>query len=143
MGLGFVGAEAHWSYFGFNNFRRKLALEIGVCLDLMEYFWVPGYSNSSFEICKNMVGMETVNKYFSWLPPSPMKWKNIKDPIVDLLNHSDCDGSLTPSQCRKIAPRIRELVADWSDEDYDKRQALLLADGMENCSKSRKRLKFC
>lgn len=143
MGLGFVGAEAHWSYSGFNNFRRKLAFEMGICLDLMENYWIPGHSYSNFENCKNMVGMETINKHFSWLPPAPMRWKNIKDPIIDLLNHSDCDGSLTPSQCRKIAPRIRELVEDWHDGDYDKVQALLLAEGMEECFKMRRRLQFC
>jgi hypothetical protein len=101
MGLGFVGADARWSYSGFNHFRVKLAFEIGICLELMEYFWTPGHSFSKFENCKNMVGQEIINKHFFWLPPTPMKWKNIKDPIVDLLCHSDCDGSLTPAQCKK------------------------------------------
>jgi hypothetical protein len=70
-------------------------------------------------------------------------WKNVKDPIVPLLNHSDCDGHLTPTQCKKAAPRLRELVEDWPDDDYDKRSALELADGMEEAAKAKENLVFC
>jgi hypothetical protein len=142
MGLGFVGAKSHWSYSGFNNFRKKLANEIGVCLDLMEGFWIENNIYSKVENTKRNVG-DLIMEQFHWLPQKPLKWDKIKDPIVDLLNHSDCEGSLTPSQCKKIAVRLRELVSSWHDEDYDKQQALLLAEGMEECSKKRRKLQFC
>lgn len=65
------------------------------------------------------------------------------DPIEPLLNHSDCDGSLTPSQCRRVAPRLRELIASWSDDDYDKQMGLLLASAMEECDELVVNLIFC
>lgn len=144
MGLGFVGAKAHWSYSGFNNFRRKLAMEIGICLDFMDGFWTPGGGRyqGNFGIAIENVGKNIIDKDFFWLPNKPLSWNKIKDPIVDLLNCSDCEGSLSPSQCKKIAPRLKELVKVWSD-DYDKIQALLLAEGMEECSKNGKTLEFC
>lgn len=57
-------------------------------------------------------------------------WDGLTDPICLLLNHSDCDGELTPEESKRVAPRLRELVADWPD-DRDKLNALTLADDME------------
>ena len=143
MGLGFNKSEAHWAYSGFNRFRERLANEIGICLPLMEGFWNPSKeSMSSVELSKRILGTETFDKLY-WLPKEPLKWEKIKDPIVDLLYHSDCEGSLSAKQCGKIAPRLIELIADWNDDDYDKQQALLLAEGMEACYKKRVKLIFC
>lgn len=143
MGLDFNHSEAHWAYSGFNRFREKLANEIGICLPFMEGFWSQGDSSySTVELTKRILGLKLFDEHFYWLPKTPLKWDNIKDPIVDLLYHSDCDGNLTTSQCRKIAPRIRELVKNWEEDDYDKKQAVLLAEGMEFCAKNRKILKF-
>jgi len=58
-------------------------------------------------------------------------WEKITDNIEPLLNHSDCDGILSPEECKRVAPRLRELIKDWLDDDYDKVKALKLADGME------------
>jgi hypothetical protein len=56
------------------------------------------------------------------------KWP--KDDIVLLLCQSDFDGDISPEDCKKLAPRIRELVATWEDGP-DKAKLLELADGME------------
>lgn len=69
-------------------------------------------------------------------------WETVTDPITPLLNHSDCDGELTPSECAEVAPRLRELIAKWKDDDYDKIQALELADSMEECAKNNENLIF-
>lgn len=114
MGLDFRGADARWSYGGFNRFRTRLAAIIGVNLDKMAGFAERGIS-----------------------------WETVKDDIVPLLCHSDCDGSLTYGQCKKVAPRLRALVKEWPDADYDKQQALLLAEGMEECGAAKKKLIFC
>lgn len=143
MGLDFNHSDAHWAYSGFNRFRTKLAEEIGICLPLMEGFWNEKSSSSTMELTKLIVGTKTMGEHFFWLPQKPLKWDNINDPIVDLLYHSDCDGELSSEQCKKIAPRLRELIKDWDDKDYDKEQALLLAEGMENCAKKNQILKFC
>ena len=73
----------------------------------------------------------------------PASEKNEKDPVFPLLNHSDCDGELSSEECATVAPRMRELVAPWPENDYDKHQALLLAEGMEECAKNGEKLKFC
>lgn len=142
MGLGFNKSEASWSYSGFNDFRKRLANEIGICLPLMDGFWLPGYPRSEVESAIKRVGTDIIDANFKWLPKEPLKWDKIKDPIVDLLLHSDCEGELSAEQCGKIYPRLKELIEGW-DEDYDKKQALLLAEGMENCAKKNEPLVFC
>ena len=114
MGLDFLGADAHWLCSGFNRFRVKLGKGISINLDEMG-----GYGGD-------------------------ISWKELNDdPIIFLLHHPDIDGDLDPKACAKIAPRLRELIKDWPDEDYDKEQGLLLAKGMEECAKANKTLKFC
>ena len=71
-----------------------------------------------------------------------ISWDNVKDPITPLLNHSDCDGELTPEECRTVAPRLRELVANWKEDDYDKAKAIELAEGMELAAKNNELLEF-
>lgn len=102
-----------WSYGGFGEFRRRLAAEIGINLHEM----------------KGFLG--------GWRP-----WK-MRDPIVPLLNHSDCDGVLTPAECAQVAPRLRELVAEWEDDNYDRDMALKLADAMDACVADGVDLEFC
>lgn len=80
-------------------------------------------------------------------------WDGLVDPIVPLLYQSDCDGILTPEECATIAPRLRELVENWSDHwtmehgkqiiNYDKENALKLAMGMEKAAASNENLEFC
>lgn len=113
MGLDFGQCEASWSYGGFHRFRIRLAQEIGVDLESMEGFRDGGN-----------------------------KWDNLIDPIIPLLNHSDCDGELSSEDCSKVAPRLRQLVSGW-DDDYDKRQALTLVEGMELCAATGEALIFC
>jgi len=112
MGLDFNYSNAGWSYSGFNNFRRKLAKEIGVDLD-------------------KMIGFG-----------GKIEWDTVKDPIKYLLNHSDCDGHLTPLRCKRVAPRLIELVSKWDNIDYDKKTALELAEGMLECAMVNKNLEF-
>lgn len=114
MGLAVGGA--HWSYSGFNRFRERLAAEVGVHLMGMEGFRRDGQPGES--------------------------WSKVKDPIKPLLNHPDCDGEMTPKQCEQVAPRLKELVKDWPDGDYDKEQATILAESMEYCAMEEERLVF-
>lgn len=104
MGLDFSHGDAHWAYSGFNRFRTRLAEAIGIKLMDMQGFG------------------------------GTIPWETVTDAIVPLLNHSDCDGELSPEECATVAPRLRELVAEWSDMDSDKREALPLAEAMEQCA---------
>ncbi len=122
MGIDFSHCEAHWAYSGFHRARCKLAAVIGIDLNYMEGF------QSAFGAPTDV---------------EPIKWDSLKkDPIHKLLHHSDCDGHITAKDCRRIAPRIRELVKEWPDDDYDKIQFLMLADGMDAAAAESKPLKF-
>lgn len=112
VGLDFSHTDAHWGYGGFMRFRGRLASAIGFDLEEMEGF----RGTRSFD--------------------------EMTDPIKPLLDHLDCDGVLTPEECMQVAPRLRELVADWADDDYDKRHALLLAEGMDEASQAGEDLQF-
>jgi len=108
MGIDFSHGTAHWSYSGFMEFRNKLANQIAINLNEMEGF--DGHE----------------------------KWNMESDPIMMLLNHSDCDGELTAEQCRVIAPRLKELIADWEDNC----SALELAESMEEAAELEETLIF-
>jgi hypothetical protein len=113
MGIDIYPGGAHWSYSGFHAFRKALAQEVGIDLDEMVGF-----------------GGET-------------PWPNSKkEPIVHLLNHSDCDGKMTPKQCRACAPRLRELISKWDIADYSTSSALKLVGGMEVAAKNDEPLVF-
>jgi len=113
MGLGFTRGNAHWSYGGFMTFRRRLAESIGFVLGDMYGF------GGDIQFC------------------------TINDPIVPLLDHSDCEGLLTAEQCQTIAPRLAEIVKDWPDDDYDKINALELVEGMKQAVEDDTSLIFC
>lgn len=104
MGLGFSHGDAHWSYGGFNRARSKLAAEFGLELAEMEGFG------------------------------GKVPWNHSVSPVMELLDHSDCDGELTAKQCQAIAPALRAAVAPWPDADYDKRAFLVLADAMDEAA---------
>jgi hypothetical protein len=97
--------HARWSYNGFNLFRQRLAKAIGVDLDAMVGFG------------------------------GDRPWSEITDDLVPLLNHSDCDGTLDYTECYQVAPRLREIVADWPEDDYDRQMALRLAAMMNEVAR--------
>jgi hypothetical protein len=117
MGIDFSNNDAHWGYSGFNIARARLAAEIGIGLDRMQGF----------------IRDETTEQVYSW--------SKVIDPIKPLLDHSDCDGELTPDECRTVAPRLRELISYWPD-DYDKANFLELARGMDIAVSENKPLIF-
>lgn len=119
MGLGFGKQviehyDFGWSYSGFNRFRMRLAEESGIDLDKMDGFGEP-YSS----------------------------WDIVKSPIKALLNHSDCEGSLSYDDCETIYPELLKLIKGWPADDYDKRTATLLANAMKECADKSCDLVFC
>lgn len=113
MGLDFSHGDAHWSYRGFNRFRERLATIIGFNLREMDGFTYNGLS-----------------------------WGLIDDPVKDLLNHSDCDGELTPEQCSIIVPRLKELISNWNEDDWDRQGANDLIEGMQEAIANNENLEF-
>lgn len=112
MGLKFSHCNAFWSYSDFGDFRRRLAKEIGIEIDKMVRF-----------------GGE-------------IPFSDYQDDILPLLNHSDCDGELSVEECKKVAPRLRQLISSWEDDDSDKRKALELAEGIEYAIECNEPLEF-
>ncbi len=119
MGVAFSHGTAQWSYSGFAHFRRRLARDIGLALDQMQ-----GYAER-------------------W----GILWSTVDHPLVPLLYHSDCDGYLSPGECRAIAPALREIVQQWEEDPpglrLDKWNALELAAAMEDCAEKGEPLEFC
>ncbi len=114
MGINFLHGDAGWAYSGFNRFRERLAEGLGFRLRSMQGF-----------------GGEDL-----WLSLQP-------HPLHALLNHSDCDGDISPEDCRRVAPALRAAVAAWEPTDYDRIQAEALADGMDEAAKAGVPLEFC
>jgi len=116
MGLDFSLADAHWSYSGFNEFRHRVAKSIHIDLDEMD-----GFGGST-------------------------PWKKVRNPLKYLLNHSDCDGKLTPHQCKLIAPELKRVIKSWNDADegieYHIENGLGLVAGMEQCADRKEALVF-
>lgn len=119
MGIDFSHTEAHWSYTGFSRFRDALAAHEGIDLDRMDGFRRHGDDRPR------------------------ISWTTISSPLVPLLNHSDCDGELTPQECRQVAPRLREVVAEIWTTGYDRDTGLALADGMDAAAAAEEPLEFC
>lgn len=144
MGLHFSHCEAYWVYSAFNRFRARLAAEVGIALHCMESFAWDFSKNKPCEKVKiTMFDENDVSEVKALIGIQPViKWESVKDDIVPLLNHSDCDGELTVEECKQVVPRLRELVAAWEDDDKDKIKALELAEGMELAIERNEPLEF-
>lgn len=123
MGIDFSHTTAQWSYTGFGEFRRALALFEGFELDGMEGFG------------------------------GDRDWSTVDTDLAPLLNHSDCEGEMTPAECRRVAPRLRVVIdelwpverAVWETDPsahYNRRAGLALADGMDAAAASGEPLQF-
>lgn len=120
MGLNFSHTNAAWPYVAFSRFREALATHEGIDLSHMEGFRRHGDDR----------------------PRVP--WTSVTTPLVPFLNHSDCDGELTPEECRQVAPRLREVIAAiWPSGHYNHEVGLLLADGMDAAAADGEPLQFC
>lgn len=82
MGLDTSHDAWHGPYSSFNDFRKWLAIQIGI--NLNEYAGYGGNGTKDLQ--------------------------SIPHDIMPLLNHSDCDGELTPDECRLIAKGIKEIL---------------------------------
>ncbi|MEU5125992.1 hypothetical protein J7W19_30075 [Streptomyces mobaraensis NBRC 13819 = DSM 40847] len=82
------GPEACFSYGGFAQFRRRLALAEKIRLEEMQGFG------------------------------GDRPWADTVTAFEPLLNHPDDHGrSLTPEECRAILPRLEAVLSEWLEEE--------------------------
>ena len=122
MGLDFRGADAHWSYGGFHRFRERIAKIVNIDLNEMEGFTTDG-TGMSFPLIE-------------------------EEPLVILLDHSDCDDDIHPEQLKLLAPRFEEVLNILKESvgevlDYDCQEGFKLLKGMKECIENNERLQFC
>lgn len=132
MGLDTTHDAWHGAYSSFMEWRVWLANQIGLNLYEMEGFSDRDYSNPNRKL-------------------GAIKWDTVDDDLKYLLNHSDCDGYLTPTQCKKIASRLTDLLEGKSipesytladDDGYFLSKTKKFRDGCLKAFKDKQRLEF-
>ncbi len=93
MGLDTTHDAWHGPYSAFMEWRIWLAKQIEINLLDMEGFSERDYLNPDRK-------------------KGTIKWNTVDDDLKFLLNHSDCDGHLTPTKCKKIAERLKSIIGD-------------------------------
>jgi len=121
MGLDTSHGAWHGAYSAFMTWREKISEVAGYPpLRLMEGFYDTNSTNP-FSLLEytypngdelDMYQIREIKKQL------PIKWNNFKNtPLLYLLTHSDCDGSLTYGQCKGIADELEKLLPLLPDED--------------------------
>jgi hypothetical protein len=116
-----------WSHGGFGRFRERLAETEG--FDLRDMY---GFT----DFARRLTDPDHVGR----------DWDEIATTLKPLLDHSDCDGELTPAECAQVAPRLREIAGQWPDDmehRYDRRSGMALAGCMDECVALDVNLEFC
>lgn len=93
-------------YGKFMCFRRAVADVIGVPLPVMEGY----FDADEWLVCAaGDLGRKTLKKRIEEvLPVSWKAWEN--DPLVVLLNHSDCEGEISWEDAGPLADRLDEIA---------------------------------
>ncbi len=100
-------------------------------------------------ICR-AAGMGDLNDYVGFGGSTPWPSKS-KEPLVILLNHSDCDGRITVKQLRPLANRLAELLrkttpeggfVEWSVEHYWVQKTQTFIRGLRRAAKAGKPVEF-
>lgn len=97
MGLDTTHDAWHGPYSLFNRFRYKLAAEIGIDLD----------------------------EYIGYGAGGTKKLEDIKHDIMPLLNHSDCDGLISPTTCLYVAAGLMKIEENLSEINADIRDDII------------------
>lgn len=63
------------------------------------------------------------------------------DPIVHLLDHSDCDGEILHDHCAPLADALEKLLPNL-DGDYNQRKARLFIAGLRTAHEAGENVEF-
>ncbi len=124
MGLDTSHGCWHGAYSAFDRWRHQLAQVAGYPpLEIMEgYFKAEDWWFMGPGVGWRKLGEGTgegfsfaIRRAFDVLP---VPWTLFKgDPLVVLLWHSDCDGTIAAADCEPLAKRLEEIVGMAPDED--------------------------
>ncbi len=132
----------HGAYSAFMRFRTEVAKAAGIPLRLMQGFYSPPDDNlversklrASMLVPSGGGMMATRETLMAALADSakrgdagrwhlwasnfmdclPLSWDYFADdPLVSLLNHSDCDGEIPADECGPLADRMEELMPEF------------------------------
>jgi len=108
MGLDTTHGCWNGSYSSFNGWRKELARAAGLPpLELME-----GYAALN-PLVKLLYDKKLIS-HISGTDLSeqlPIRWSCLKeDPLIGLLDHSDCDGNIPWEHCTALSNRLQELL---------------------------------
>jgi hypothetical protein len=111
--MGLDTSHGAWSggYGSFNNWREQIAETAGFPpLELMEGFYAPNHN--PFILVDNLLKNNSAPYSYETLKKRlPIKWDFFKQhPLYELLSHSDCDGDISPEECKRIADGLTELL---------------------------------
>lgn len=131
MGLEVTHDAFCGAYSNFDHWRKELARAAGLPpLDLMEgFFDLRSYTAAERQVLNEIDGL-------------PIKWECLRDdPIIVLLNHSDCDGEIAHEHLKALADRLLEL-APLMPESYDQERCRRFAAGCMDASEQGDCLEF-
>ena len=74
-------------------------------------------------------------------------WSTVKDsPLIELLNHSDCDGSIKWQHCKGIADALGSLLPELAQidpcDDWIYHKTVDFMDGLRRASSAKENVEF-
>ncbi len=161
MGLDTSHNAWHGSYSSFHRWRTWLAEQIGIPLEIMEGFYSEKDINPhmftllDYQYPKgDELEMSAIRRFRKQLP---LKWSAFKPSALHvLLHHSDCDGYINYSDCRRIAKELNKILSkietdqpnsrstDFRRADYDGNYnaTVRFMTGCELAAKNKEKLIF-
>lgn len=120
MGLDISHDAWHGGYISFMAWREKIAEVAGMPpLMFMEGFYEAGGHRDPLQ-CLHLCCAERKPSLVSEKSRRalPIRWDALKpDPLHVLLYHSDCDGDISPEDCKGIADRLEEILPRFPEGD--------------------------
>ena len=108
-----------WSgpYTAFHRWRRWVAKQEGIPLDLMEgfYGWEWTGEEDLLSHHKTLWAIDNDNSCYDTLDAmkrfgNHIPWSSVKTKLEPLLHHSDCDGEIEWEICQKLADYLLSLI---------------------------------
>lgn len=141
MGLDTTHDCWHGSYSAFGRFREALAQAAGIPLDLCCGFCEDRGSLGPDILTRSLPGLSyhDILKLCEKSPSFPISWEVFTtDPLIYLLDHSDCEGHILHKHTLALAIRLEELVLSEPYAEYAKQ----FATGLRQAHKSGERVRF-